>query len=191
MRGRDDDTGEFHSPSRSAQRRAALDVLALGERLAALSDGQLAQLPIPEELLPHIREVRRMPAHGARKRQLAYLAKQMRRHEDDELDAVRDALDAAAEPSRRETARLHALEDWRERLLADGDEALAQFIEAYPEADSQRLRQLVRNALDERRRNRPPRAFRELFRELRAAAQAEAGVADAIEGDDTAADEEA
>ena len=29
------------------------------------------------------------------------------------------------------------------------------------------LRQLARNALEERRKNRPPHAFRELFRELR------------------------
>ena len=31
----------------------------------------------------------------------------------------------------------------------------------------QHLRQLVRNAHDERKRNKPPRAYRELFRELR------------------------
>lgn len=173
MRGHDEDSGEFHSPSRSAQRRAALDVLVLGERLAELSDGQLAKLPIPEDLLPHIREVRRMPAHGARKRQLAFLAKQMRREEDAALDAIRAALDAEAAPSRRQTAQLHALEDWRERLLEDGDEALAEFIAAYPQADCQRLRQLARNALEERKRNKPPRAFRELFRELR----------DAVHGD--------
>ena len=171
MRGRDEDSGEFFSPSRSAQRRAALDVLALGERLSVLSDAQLARLPIPEDLLPHIVEVRRMPSHGARKRQHAFLAKQMRRQDDAVLDAIRDALDAAAAPSRRETARLHALEDWRERLLEDGDDALAAFIEAYPAADRQRLRQLVRNAAEERRRDKPPRAFRELFRELRAAVE--------------------
>ena len=120
-----------------------------------------------------------MPAHGARKRQLAYLAKQMRRHEDAELDAIRDALDAAAAPSRRETARLHALEHWRERLLEEGDDALADFIAEHPRADRQRLRQLARNALEERRRNKPPRAFRELFRELR----------DAVHGGDGGSDD--
>jgi len=37
----------------------------------------------------------------------------------------------------------------------------------HPGADRQKLRQLVRNTLEERKRNKPPRAHRELFRELR------------------------
>ena len=64
MRGRDDETGEFFSPSRSQQRRAALDVLELGEQLAALSAAQLDRLPIPEELLPHILETQRITSYG-------------------------------------------------------------------------------------------------------------------------------
>jgi len=68
MRGRDDDSGEFLGPSRSQQRREALDVLALAEKLATLSDAQLERLPIPEHLLPHIVETRRITAHVARKR---------------------------------------------------------------------------------------------------------------------------
>src|SRR5690606_6972761 len=88
MRGRDEETGQFLSPSRSEQRRAALDVLALGERLAALTPTQLAKLPVPESLLPHIAETRRITAHVARKRQVAFLAKQMRREDDEVLDAI-------------------------------------------------------------------------------------------------------
>ena len=56
MRGRDDETGEFLGPSRSEQRRAALDVLALAGQLADLSPVQLARLPVPEALLPQIAE---------------------------------------------------------------------------------------------------------------------------------------
>lgn len=167
MRGRDAETGEFLAPSRSEQRRAALDVLALAERLTALSDAQLAKLPVPEALRQPIAETRRITAHGARKRQLAFLAKLMRREDDEALDAVRDALDAGGEAARQDTARLHRVEHWRERLLADGDAALAELVDAHPQADRQKLRQLVRNAGEERRRNKPPRAFRELFRELR------------------------
>ena len=42
MRGRDEETGEFLSPSRSQNRREALEVLALGEKLVALTEAQLA-----------------------------------------------------------------------------------------------------------------------------------------------------
>ncbi|KAF1690379.1 ribosome biogenesis factor YjgA [Pseudoxanthomonas koreensis] len=167
MRGRDEETGEFHSPSRSQQRREALEVLELAEKLASLTPTQLAKLPIPDDLLPHLEHTRKIPAHVARKRQLAFLAKQMRREDDETLEAIRDALDEDGEAARRETATMHRIEDWRERLIAEGDAALAGLLEEYPAADRQHLRQLVRNAQEEKLRNKPPRAFRELFQELK------------------------
>lgn len=167
MRGRDEDTGEFLSPSRSQQRRDALEVLELAEKLASLTPTQLAKLPIPEDLLPHLEHTRKITAHIARKRQLAFLAKQMRREDDEALEAIRDALDEDGVAARREVAAMHRVEAWRERLLADGDAALAELLEEHPAADRQHLRQLVRNANEEKLRNKPPRAFRELFRELR------------------------
>lgn len=167
MRGRDEDSGEFLGPSRSEQRRTALDVLALANQLAELSPVQLARLPVPEALLPHIAEARRITQHVAHKRQVAFLAKQMRREDDTALAAIRDALDAGGEAGRREAALLHRAEAWRERLVAEGDAALAELLDAHPGADRQSLRQLARNAAEERARNRPPRAYRELFRAVR------------------------
>ena len=168
MRGRDEETGEFFSPSRSEQRRAALDVLELGEQLAAMTATQLGRLPIPEELLPHIRETQRITSHGARKRQQAFLAKQMRKLDDEVLDAIRDAMSKDGEAARRETAALHRVEALRDALLGDdGDAALTALLAAHPQADRQQLRQLLRNVREERAKNKPPRAFRELFRVLR------------------------
>lgn len=167
MRGRDEDTGEFLDVSRGQRRREALEVLALGEKLVALTPAQLARLPVPEDLLPHIAEAKRITSHIAHKRQLAFLAKQMRREDDETLEAIRDALDANSETSRREVAVMHRIENWRERLIDEGDAALAGLLDEYPAADRQHLRQLVRNAQEERARNRPPRAFREIYQILR------------------------
>lgn len=179
MRGRDEETGEFFSPSRSEQRRAALDVLELGEQLVALSAAQLARLPIPEDLMPHIRETQRITSHIAHKRQKAFLAKQMRKLDDAVLDTIRDAMSKDGEAARRETALLHRAETLREALLGDdGDAALTGLLAAHPHADRQQLRQLVRNAREERAKNKPPRAFRELFRTLRELLAQDAGAAD-------------
>ena len=167
MRGRDPETGEFYSPSRTQQRIEALEIRGLAEKLVALPAAQLARLPIPEELMPHIVETQRITSHIAHKRQLQFLAKQMRREEDEVLGAIRDAMDEGGEAARRETALLRQAEQWRDRLLADGDDALAALLEEFPTADRQKLRQLVRNATDERAKNKPPRAFRDLFREVR------------------------
>lgn len=168
MRGRDPETGEFYSPSRTRQREDALEVRSLAEKLVALPPAQLLRLPIPESLLPHIAETRRITSHIAHKRQLQYLAKQMRREDDETLEAIRDALDEGGEAARREAAQLHLAERWRERLLDEGDAALADLLGEFPAADRQKLRQLVRNAHEEKAKNKPPRAFRELFREVKA-----------------------
>lgn len=160
-------TGEFLGPSRSQQRREALAVLELGERLVALSEARLAQLPIPPELLDQIRLTQRTPSHGARKRQLQTLAKAMRGEDDENLEAIRRQLAHDKADARRETAALHRVEVWRERLIAEGDAALGELLTAHPAADRRHLRQLARNAQDERARGKLPRASRELFRALR------------------------
>ncbi len=167
MRGRDPETGEFYSPSRSQQREEALEVRSLAEQLVALTPAKLAKLPIPEDLLPHILETQRITSHIAHKRQLQYLAKQMRREDDEVLEAIRDAMEEGGDAARRETALLHRAEHWRDRLLDEGDAALAGLLEEFPHGDRQRLRQLIRNAAEERAKNKPPRAYREIFRELR------------------------
>ena len=170
MRGRDEDSGEFLGPSRSAQRRTALDVLELGEQLAEMTAAQLGRLPVPEAVMAQIRETQRITSHGARKRQLAFLAKHLRKLDDEELVAIRDAMAKDGEAARRETAALHRIEALRDALLGEeGDAAMTALLDAHPGAgaDRQHLRQLVRNAHEERKRNKPPRAFRELFRKLR------------------------
>jgi ribosome-associated protein len=79
---------------------------------------------------------------------------------------IRAALDEIKGISAVATARLHALERLRTRLLED-ESVVGEIARAYPGADLQHLRQLRRNALKEQEQAKPPRAFRELFRVLR------------------------
>ena len=62
---------------------------------------------------------------------------------------------------------MHRAEDWREKLMSEGDAALGKLLDEYPQADRQQLRTLVRNAQAERAKNKPPRAFREIYQVLR------------------------
>ena len=157
------DDGEV---SRSQQRREALAVLDLADQLASLSKSQLAALPLSDQLRDAISETQRITKHVARKRQTQYLAKLLRR-EPDTVDALRQAMVPDREAQRRETATLHLIENWRTRLIDGGDEALGELIQLCPTADRQRLRSLVRQARVEAQETRPPRAFREIFQELR------------------------
>ena len=183
MRGRDPETGEFLDESRSQKRREALDVLAMAGKLMDTGPAALALLPMPDDLRALVVDSQRITSHIARKRQMQWLAKQMRREDDAVLDALKAALEHTKADARREAAALHRVEHWRLRLVEDGDAALAEFLEAYPTGDRQQLRTLARNAKAERAANKPPHSFRDLFRVLRElmaeaedAAEGEAGV---------------
>jgi len=167
MRGHDPQTGQFFSASRSQQRRQALQVLALAEKLVTLPCAKWASLPLPEELQALLQASQRITAHGARKRQLAFIAKQLRRLEPDVLHAIEQAVYNAAEISRQQTAALHQVEQWRQRLLDEGDSALTELLRIYPHADRQHLRNVIRKAQAEKTNNKPPRAFKELFQVVR------------------------
>ncbi len=167
MRGVDEETGEYLGPSRGEQRREALAVLELASKLMEQNDTRIHQLPMSAELIALTITSKKITSQIARKRQMQFLAKQLRREEDETLTAIRAALDFDKNLSRQETAALHRVEAWRDRLIAEGDAALSELLNEYPDADRQHLRQLARNAKEEKLKNRPPHAFRDLFRELR------------------------
>ncbi len=160
-------------PSRGARRREALDVLKLAGTLADLTDAQLAAMPLSDDLRAEVQRTRAVKQQIARKRQTQFLAKQMRKLDDAEIDAIRATLEHDKDHARRETAALHRLEQWRDRLIEEGDEALNVLLAEFPDADRQHLRQLARQARVEREANRPLHAYRELFRVLRELANAD------------------
>jgi ribosome-associated protein len=146
--------------SKTRRKNEMLELQALGAALVELSDLQLAQFALEPALREAVAEAKRIRSHGAKKRQMQYIGRLMR-----EVDAepIRARLAALEGGSAQATARHRRLEAWRERLLAD-DAALTEFAGAYPGADLQELRTLIRNARKEAKEQKPPRAYRELFR---------------------------
>ena len=170
-----------YGPTRTQQRKDALAVLALANQLMELPPSKLAKLDLPEDVQREIANTRRITAHIARKRQLAFLAKVMRRHDVGIFEGVRAALGENRDLQRQETAAMHRLEAMRDRLLADPDNAMGEVIELYPSVDRQHLRSLVRQAKSEKDGNKPPRAYREIYqllKELRAANAADEDLAE-------------
>ena len=160
--------GDEAPPSRSQLRREALDVLKLAHALADLSEAQLMRLPLPDDIRDEALRTHAITQQIARKRQTQFLAKQLRKLDDEQIEPIRAILEHDKDHARRETAMLHQAEQWRERLLGEGDEGLNELIALFPRADRQQLRQLVRQTRAERDQNKPPHAYRELFRALRA-----------------------
>jgi len=67
----------------------------------------------------------------------------------------------------------------RHGLVEEGETPRADGLAEHPHADGQHLRRLARNAKEEKLRNKPPHAYRELFRALRDLMQSDAEEPDA------------
>lgn len=156
------DTDEEKSKSQLKREMHALQ--ALGKELVNLPKEQFAKIELSEGLYDAVVEARHIHQHGALKRQLQYIGKRMRTVD---AEDIREQIDTLIGQSKHAAAALHHIERWRERLLEDGDTALAELVAEFSNADRQYLRQLMRSAKKETLGNKPPKSARALFKYLR------------------------
>ncbi|HKJ95393.1 MAG TPA: ribosome biogenesis factor YjgA [Gammaproteobacteria bacterium] len=148
------------APSRTQRKREAEALQRLGERLVWLTPEALDGLEITPRLRDAVVEARRLTARGARQRQLRRIGRLMG---EEDVTAIREALDRH-EPDSPAARRVQkAAEQWRTQLLEQGDSAVTAFIDAQPHADVQALRRLVRKT----RRDSGGNGGRELLRLIR------------------------
>ena len=157
----------YDGPSKSQQKRDVEALQALGEELVQLPDSQFKRMELPDDLRTAVAACRKITQNGALRRQKQYIGKLMRHIDPAPIQAQLDVFNGV---SAEANVKLHQAEKWRDRLIAD-NEALTLFLNNFPDTDATHLRQLIRNARDEAARNKPPRAFREVFRVIREAMQ--------------------
>lgn len=163
----DDGDDNFEDgPSKSQLKRDAHAIRELAAELAALGASERARVPLPEDIVEAIDLLNRSTKNGARKRQLGLIAKKMRKID---IEPVEAALESIRQAARANTQNQHLVENWRDRLLGDVDgespkTALTEFVNRYPHADAQHIRQLQRAAAKEKQHDKPPRSARLLFK---------------------------
>jgi ribosome-associated protein len=162
--GDGDDDSADEGPSKSELKRQDRELRALGVQLVELPATALESLDLPEKLFDAVTACRSITAHGARLRQEMYIAKVMR-HVD--VEPIRAALARRSEMDRQRVRREHALERWRDRLLADEADAWTELAAQVGPGALQPLRALARQARAEKEATKPPAAARQLFRRLR------------------------
>lgn len=131
--------------SRTDMKRESDALQKLGEDLLTLNADRIDQLGLPEKLVDAVAEAKRITNFEGKRRQMQFIGKLMRKLEDEPLAAVRAALQSQRSGPASETLLLHQAEQWRDALLA-ADGALALWLEAFPQTDTQQLRALVRQA---------------------------------------------
>jgi len=153
-------------PSKSELKRQMTERQKLAEVLAALSSDGLKSIPMDEAIKTAIAETPKIKSFEAIRRHKQYLGKLMRFLNEEELETIQKRLDAIQGVSKAETAKLHFLESYRDKLITN-DETFTALIEKYPDMDIQNMRTLIRNARREKEQNKPPKAYREIFRVLK------------------------
>lgn len=154
------------APSKSQRKREVHALKDLGEKLLDIPEDQLLKLK-NAGIIAAVQACKRITKGNARKRQLQYIGKLLRKDETD-VAQVQELVDRFDTSSQAHVAQFHQLEQWREGLIDQSPGVMEQIISTYPDVDRQHLRQLARNAIDERKEERdPPVHFRKLFQYLK------------------------
>jgi ribosome-associated protein len=155
---------EEEQRSKSARKREAASLQELGIKLSALPDQEIKALDLPDSLFVALRDLRRLPSHGAQVRQRQYIGKLMRNIDPEPV------LAKLAERKQRHDLEIRQFQDierWRDRLLSEPASGLDELLRAYPQADRAELVKLLEKAERERLEQRSPVGARELFAFLR------------------------
>lgn len=158
-------------PSKSALKREDQALKVLGEELVSLKASQLDQLPLDERLREAIDEARGMRAHGALRRQRQLIGKLLRQSD---AASIRAALAGLTADSVAEKRRFREAEAWRDRLVAEGFDAMSACV-ATTGADAAKLRDLLKQATRGTNVKQQKTARRELFRVIYTALETDKG----------------
>lgn len=151
---------EEEGKSKSQVKREMHELQKLGEELVALSAAARAKVPLDDELKDALQLADKLGSkREALRRHIQFIGRLMRSRD---LEPIEQALAILRNTNQAATRQFHKVEHWRDKLLSDND-ALTEFIAAYPDVDVQQLRQLIRNAKKEQEKQQPPKYYRELF----------------------------
>ncbi|NIB41853.1 DUF615 domain-containing protein [Pseudomaricurvus alkylphenolicus] len=151
--------------SKTEIKREMAELQELGTKIVELSEKYISRIPLEGQLAEAIHQARGMKHREGRRRQLQFIGKLMRKAEN--IDDIRAAYQKIVNIGQEHTKIQHQCEQWRDKLMDDGNSALQGFINDFPAANVQHLRQLIRNAQKERSQQKPPSSARKLFKYIR------------------------
>ncbi len=149
--------------SKTQKKTDATALQTLGEKLVKLSNEQLKDIDMPEELSDAVRQAKTINSNIARRRQMQFIGTLMRKIDP---ESIREAIEEIEHGNYKKAMNFKETERWRDELLAGNKELMEKILLKYPAADRQQLSQLIRNALKEKKNDKPSKSFRTLFRYL-------------------------
>lgn len=155
----------------------------LGKELLTLRRNLLERLQLPEKLVDALHEATRITNFEGKRRQMQFIGKLMRKLDEQQIAAVKDALNEQRNGASIGKQQTQIAELWRDRLI-DSDDNLGIWLDQFPATDTQQIRALMRQvrkdeatakakAAEDQAKGQIPvpakkgRAYRELFQLVR------------------------
>ena len=113
-------------PSKSAKKREFLALQVLGEQLVGLTERQLRNMELDENLFHAVTAAMQMKSHGALRRQCQLIGKLMR---DIDPQPIRSALAVLQRQERKAKEIFRRAEEWRDRIVQGGQQGLNEFFD--------------------------------------------------------------
>lgn len=151
--------------SKTDIKKEAKELQDFARQLLKLSKSQRKELTASDELQAAFTladKISNKP--DALRRHVQFMTKLLR---DEELETLRLEHQKLTTPQQTSDKEMKQLENWRDKLLQTGDEAINQLLAEAPTLERQKLRQLTRQAKKELDKEKPGKSYKELFQYIK------------------------
>ncbi len=150
---------DVQKKSKTQVKKEAEELQKLGEELTKLTKPQLERLEIPEKLRNALIDARSIKSNIAGRRHRQFIGALMR---DVDPEPLRLALLCTDTDLVLESEIEKQTKIWINKFLTLNSAIIEEFIAVYPEADRQRLRQLIRNVSKEKKNKKSSKSLKTL-----------------------------
>lgn len=151
---------ENNTVSRTQLKLEAEKLQSLGLKLCDLSVSKLKALNLPPDLFEAIIAMQKITSNGAKRRQSQYIGKLMRNFDATELNTIMTFWD---QQELKEKQHFHNIELWRKRLVEEPG-SVNDFLTKFPTEEKLILLNTIKEAVEEKNQDKPPKYNRELFK---------------------------
>ena len=151
--------------SKSEIKREMIQLQAFAQKLIEMSKHQRSQLPLNEELKADMVLADKITnKNEALRRHVRHIAKVLSTMD---LTPINQALDVMANKHQQSTAKFVFLEQLRDQLITEGNDAIENLLTENSHMERQQLRQLVRQASKEYKAEKLGKHYQTLFNYLK------------------------
>lgn len=151
--------------SKSEIKREMHRLQDFGLGLVKMSKHQRSRLPLTDELKETMVLADKITnKHEALRRHIRHIAKIL---SETDLEPIKQAMDVMANKHQQESVKFEKLEQLRDDLIAQGNDAIEALLAQSDSMERQKLRQLVRHAKKEHKAEKVGKHYRDLFAYLK------------------------